>query len=122
MSAEEVASSFINHYYTTLDSNVPALAGLYQPTSVLTFEGKQHVGPQAIVTHLQSLGALAHNIPQLTVDVQPGFSQECLLIFITGQMSINGDNPLNFSHFFQLISTGPNQFYVNNEMFRLVYG
>ena len=77
----------------------------------MTFEGRQYVGPQAIVAHLQSLGSdmnigsfnylslrlsltrnsmiifegqLAHDIPRLTVDVQPGTSPECLLIFTTG--------------------------------------
>lgn len=30
--AEEVAHAFLNHYYTTLDSNPAALAGLYVST------------------------------------------------------------------------------------------
>ena len=29
MSAEEVAKAFVQHYYTTLDSNPQALIGLY---------------------------------------------------------------------------------------------
>jgi hypothetical protein len=29
MSGEEIAAAFIQHYYSTLDSNPPALAGLY---------------------------------------------------------------------------------------------
>jgi hypothetical protein len=29
MSVEEVANEFIKHYYTTLDTNPAALAGLY---------------------------------------------------------------------------------------------
>ena len=29
MSAEEIANSFIQHYYTTLNTNPGALAGLY---------------------------------------------------------------------------------------------
>ena len=29
MSAEEIAAAFINHYFTTLDTNPQALVGLY---------------------------------------------------------------------------------------------
>lgn len=29
MSAEDIANAFITHYYTTLDGNPSALAGLY---------------------------------------------------------------------------------------------
>eukprot|EP01041_Mallomonas_annulata_P009713 gene9713-20195_t len=122
MSAEDIAKAFVNHYFSNLDSNPQALAGLYQPQSVLTFESKQFQGPEAIVGHLASLGALAHNIPQLTIDVQMGVSSNALLVFVTGQLKINNENPLHFSQVFQLVATGPGQYYVNNELFRLVYG
>jgi hypothetical protein len=75
MSAQEVADAFVNHYYTTFDTNPSALAGLYvskssaemgsivwsctprayyvccvqQPQSSVTFEGKALVGPQQII-------------------------------------------------------------------------
>ena len=49
MSADDIALAFVNHYYTTLDSNVPGIAGLYQQQSVLTFEGQKFEGPEAIV-------------------------------------------------------------------------
>ena len=49
MSSEEIASAFVSHFYTTLDNNAPALAGLYQPQSTMTFEGQKFDGPEAIV-------------------------------------------------------------------------
>jgi len=49
MSAEEVAAAFVNHYYTTFETDPMALAGLYQPASTLTFEGKTFQGAQAII-------------------------------------------------------------------------
>mmetsp|Transcript_37372 Transcript_37372/g.38052 ORF Transcript_37372/g.38052 Transcript_37372/m.38052 type:complete len:123 (-) Transcript_37372:22-390(-) len=122
MSAEEVAKAFITHYYTTLDSAPQSLSGLYQPQSVMNFEAKQYQGAEAIVNHLASLGQLQHNIPQLTVDVQMGVTNQALLVYVTGQLKIGNDNPLHFSQVFQLVSTAPGQYYVHNEMFRLVYG
>ena len=49
MSAEEIAAAFINHYYSTVDTNPAALAGLYQQHSTLSFEGIKFTGPEAIV-------------------------------------------------------------------------
>ena len=49
MSAEEIAIAFVGHFYTTLDSNPTALAGLYQPQSTMTFEGQKFDGPEKIV-------------------------------------------------------------------------
>lgn len=49
MSAEDVANAFVNHFYSTLDTNPSALAALYQPQSVLTFEGQKCEGAQNIL-------------------------------------------------------------------------
>ena len=49
MSADEIAGAFVNHFYTTLDTNAAALAGLYQPQSTMTFEGQKFDGPEAII-------------------------------------------------------------------------
>ena len=74
MSAEEIATAFIQHYYTTLNANPSGLAGLYvsnlrvfyctcfvynyiylfilivkQPQSTLTLEGNKIQGAEAIV-------------------------------------------------------------------------
>jgi oligosaccharyltransferase complex subunit gamma len=49
MSVEEVATAFINHFFSALDNNPASLAGLYQPQSSCTFEGQKLDGPEAIV-------------------------------------------------------------------------
>eukprot|EP01032_Pedospumella_encystans_P008216 gene8216-9779_t len=121
MSADDIAAAFINHYYTTLNNNPAELAGLYQPQSTLTFEGNKFEGPQAIIGKFQALGKVDHNVPMLTKDVQLSVNSSAMLIFVTGQLKISGGNPLLFSHVFQLVATGPGQYYVHNEIFRLIY-
>lgn len=122
MSAEEIAAAFVNHFYTTLNTNPAGLAGLYQPQSSMTFEGNKIEGADAIVQKYQSLGKISHNIPMLTKDVQISTSNSAMLIFVTGQLKIGEEgNPLLFSHCFQLVATGPGQYYVHNELFRLIY-
>jgi hypothetical protein len=58
----------------------------------------------------------------LTKDVQLSTTNSAMLIFVTGQLKIGTEgNPLLFSHVFQLVATGPGAYYVNNEIFRLIY-
>jgi len=56
MSAEDIAKAFVQHFYQAFDSNVDSLAGLFQPSSMLTFEGNQVLGSPAIIQKLKSVG------------------------------------------------------------------
>ena len=90
------------------------------PQSMMTFEGQQFMGADKIIEKLASVGQVSHQIKSM--DVQPSQSPQALVIFVTGSVKIGGDNPLHFCEFFQLVSTGPNQYYVHNDVFRLNYG
>mmetsp|Transcript_18079 Transcript_18079/g.61436 ORF Transcript_18079/g.61436 Transcript_18079/m.61436 type:complete len:121 (-) Transcript_18079:69-431(-) len=118
MSAEEVAQAFVRHYYGTLDQGQD-LSTLYRDTSCLSFEGAGFQGAARIVEKLRSLGPVAHN--PTSVDVQPSITDQAMLIFVSGQVRIGGDNPVLFTEMFQLVSTGPGTFYVQNQIHRLVY-
>jgi len=49
-------------------------------------------------------------------------NSSALLIFVYGHVYVDENtNPLQFSHVFQLVATGPGQYYVHNEIFRLIY-
>jgi len=120
MSAQEVAQAFVQHYYTTRDTNPMSLASLYQAGSMMTFEGTMLTGPEAIVQKFQTVGAVKHTMKGM--DVQPSKDASAMLIFVTGIVQIGGDNPLHFCQMFQLVSTGPGAFYVHNDIFRLNYG
>ena len=88
--------------------------------SMLTFEGQQFQGSQAIVTKLTQVGQVRHNVKSL--DVQPSNVGTSIHIFVTGSVEISGGNPLHFCEFFHLVSTGPGNYYVHNDIFRLNYG
>uniref|UniRef100_A0A7S4MNW5 Nuclear transport factor 2 n=1 Tax=Odontella aurita TaxID=265563 RepID=A0A7S4MNW5_9STRA len=120
MSAEEVAKAFTAHFYQTFDAGAQGLAGLYNEQSMLTFEGQQHQGAQAVIAKLQGCGPVQHVVKSM--DVQPSSNQSAILIFVTGTIKIGGDNPLHFCEMFQLVSTGPGAYYVHNDVFRLNYG
>jgi Nuclear transport factor 2 (NTF2) domain len=90
-----------------------------QPSSMMTFEGQQVQGPDAILAKLQGVGQVRHTVK--STDVQPSLSLQnnAILIFVTGTIQIGGDNPLHYCELFQLVSQQPGQYYVHNCIFRL---
>ena len=87
---------------------------------MMTFEGNQLGGADAIIGKLRSVGKVVHQVK--SVDVQPSTSDSAIIVFVTGSIKIGGDNPLHFCEMFQLVATAPGQYYVHNDVFRLNYG
>jgi Nuclear transport factor 2 (NTF2) domain len=121
MLAEGVAKAFVQHYYNTFRSGGAALRSLYQPQSMCTFEGQQFQGADNIIEIFQQAGPAAYQVK--STDVQPSTTPNTIAIVTTGLVTIGGEgNPLLFSEFFQLVNMSPNQYYVHNQVFRLMYG
>lgn len=87
---------------------------------MMTFEGQQFQGASQIIGKLKQVGPVAHTVK--STDIQPSPGGQAILIFCTGNISIGGENPLHYCEMFQLVSTGPGQYYVHNDIFRLNYG
>ncbi|KAI1312675.1 Nuclear transport factor 2 [Mortierella claussenii] len=118
--ADEIAKQFINYYYSTFDQGRQNLAPLYRETSMLTFEGTPTVGASAIVEKLSSLPfqTVAHRVS--TTDAQPA-DNNSLIISVTGQLLVDGEsNPQFFTQTF-LLKPEAGSYYVQNDVFRLVY-
>ncbi|KAF9181216.1 Nuclear transport factor 2 [Haplosporangium sp. Z 27] len=93
---DTIAKQFLDFYYQTFDAGRGGLATLYS----LPLDG------------------LRHNIS--TTDVQP--FEGGALITVTGQLLAAGEtNPQFFTQTFALKPDG-GSFYVQNDIFRLVYG
>ncbi|KAF9017230.1 Nuclear transport factor 2 [Podila verticillata] len=120
MSFQEVADQFVDYYYQTFDSNRAGLAPLYRDTSMLSFEGSQTGGAAAIVDKIVKLPfhKVAHSIS--TKDAQP--VGEDIVVLVTGQLITEGEsNAQMFSQTFYLKKEG-GTFFIQNDVFRLVYG
>ncbi|AXA50992.1 nuclear transport factor [Malassezia restricta] len=119
---EQVAQQFTDFYYSTFDTDRSQLGSLYRPHSMLTFEGAQTQGAQAIVEKLVSLPfqKVQHKVD--TRDAQPTGDGNSLVVLVTGMLLVDdGQNPLKFSQLFTLVPEG-GSFYVFNDIFRLNYG
>lgn len=98
MDPDAVAKAFVDHYYSTFDTNRAGLANLYQDTSMLTFEGQKFLGAQNITAKLTSLPfqQCQHHIT--TVDCQPSGPAGGMVVFVSGNLQLAGEqHALKFS-------------------------
>jgi hypothetical protein len=123
MDPDTLSKAFVEHYYTTFDTNRPALAGLYQEGSMLTFEGQKYMGAGAISSKLNGLPFQECKHRVSTVDCQPSGHAGGVLVFVSGNLALQGeDHVLKFSQMFHILPTPQgNSFFVFNDIFRLNY-
>ncbi|KAK7426710.1 Nuclear transport factor 2 [Neonectria magnoliae] len=120
---QAVATQFIELYYNQFDSDRKALAGLYRENSMLTFESSSVLGANAITEKLTSLPfeKVKHQVS--TLDAQPSNEQGGIIILITGQLLVDEEQrPMNFSQSFQLTRDASGQYFVFNDIFKLIFG
>ncbi|ERN09857.1 hypothetical protein AMTRI_Chr06g193990 [Amborella trichopoda] len=122
MDTDVVARAFVEHYYSTFDTNRAGLASLYQDNSMLTFEGQKVQGAQNIVTKLTSLPFQQCQHSITTIDSQPSVHPNSIIVFVSGNLQLAGEqHALKFSQMFHLLQTPQNSYYVLNDIFRLNY-
>ncbi|KAL2233727.1 UNVERIFIED_CONTAM: Nuclear transport factor 2A [Sesamum indicum] len=98
MDPDAVAKAFVEHYYSTFDTNRPGLANLYQDSSMLSFEGLKIQGSQSISAKLTSLPFQQCQHAITTVDCQPSGPAGGMLVFVSGNLQLAGEqHPLKFS-------------------------
>lgn len=123
MDINALAKQFTDFYYQTFDTERSGLVSLYKAESMLTWEGQQILGVNAIIQKLTSLpfGKVQHQVS--TVDAQPSVPNTAnLIVSVTGFLLVDDDsNPIRYSQAFHLVSTDSG-YYVYNDIFRLNYG
>ncbi|KAK7400027.1 hypothetical protein VNO78_11225 [Psophocarpus tetragonolobus] len=122
MDPDALAKAFVEHYYSTFDTNRGGLANLYQEGSMLTFEGQKIQGASNIVAKLTSLPFQQCHHSISTVDCQPSAVTAGMLVFVSGNLQLAGEqHTLKFSQMFHLIPSPQGSYYVLNDIFRLNY-
>ncbi|KAL8607525.1 hypothetical protein ACOMHN_004494 [Nucella lapillus] len=122
---QPIGEAFVKHYYSSFDSRQARmnLIPLYSPDALLTFEGEQCFGTDAIrqrLTEKFTMGSITRAITK--VDCQPT-SNGGILVFAFGQLADTEcqgpDKPMGFSQMF-LLRPQNESFVIANEIFRLV--
>ncbi|GMP40347.1 hypothetical protein CsSME_00010824 [Camellia sinensis var. sinensis] len=89
---------------------------------MLTFEGQKIQGSQGIVAKLTSLPFQQCQHSITTVDCQPSGPAGGMLVFVSGNLQLVGEqHALKFHQMFHLMPTPQGSFYVLNDIFRLNY-
>eukprot|EP00927_Polykrikos_kofoidii_P061838 TRINITY_DN56666_c0_g1_i1.p1 TRINITY_DN56666_c0_g1~~TRINITY_DN56666_c0_g1_i1.p1 ORF type:complete len:149 (+),score=17.51 TRINITY_DN56666_c0_g1_i1:60-449(+) len=119
-----VGEQFVGAYYQMYDSNRASLVPLYNDSSLMTFEGDEVMGGQAIVQKLAGLPFQSVRHQVVKADYHPSPGTQNVLIFITGNLFVdNSPNPLKFAEVFNLGAVpGGGNFFIQNQMFRLNIG
>ncbi|KAL6865742.1 Nuclear transport factor 2 [Amphichorda felina] len=114
---------FIEFYYNTFDADRKSLSSLYREQSMLTFESSSVLGASAIGEKLVSLPfeKVKHQVS--TLDAQPTMVEGGIVILVTGQLLVDEEQrPMNYTQAFQLARDAQQQYFVFNDIFKLVYG
>ncbi|PFH62212.1 hypothetical protein XA68_14619 [Ophiocordyceps unilateralis] len=121
---EEIAKQFIEIYYNAFDSDRKSLLSLYREQSMLTFESASCCGSNNIVEKLVSLHFANVKHQVATLDAQPSIAEGGIFIMVTGQLLVDDEqHPMNYTQAFQLARDPSNgQYFVFNDIFKLVYG
>ena len=96
-------------------------------TAVMNFEGTAFGGKKAIQEKLMSLGSaatsqaasIAHSIKQMDFSWGP-IPKQTVLAFVSGVLTIDGGNPLQFAQVLQIAHIG-GSWSLSNDMFRFIY-
>jgi len=118
---DQIGKSFVQQYYAQFDVDAAQRAALgvfySEQSSLLTFEGMQLMGRNAIVEKLQGLQfkTIQHIIS--TTDCQPTMDGGVIVV-VLGQLKTDDDPPHTFNQTFVLKPIG-DSFYVEHDIFRL---
>ncbi|QUC16234.1 uncharacterized protein UV8b_00475 [Ustilaginoidea virens] len=120
---EDVAKQFIEFYYNTFDSDRKSLSSLYRDNSMLTFETASSLGATSIAEKLVGLPFQKVKHQVSTFNAQPSNDNGGIIILVTGQLLVDEEQrPMNYSQSFQLSRDAAGQYYVYNDIFRLIFG
>ncbi|KAK1767649.1 nuclear transport factor 2 [Phialemonium atrogriseum] len=118
---ETIAKQFVEFYYNTFDADRKNLGSLYREQSMLTFESASVMGTNSIVEKLASLPFQKVKHEVSTLDAQPTV-EGGILILVTGQLLVDEEQrPMNYSQVFQLLRDASQQYFVFNDIFKLIY-
>lgn len=115
----QIGEAFVRAFYDMYDDPAKrgGLEALYHNDAFLSFEDDQKMGKTAILEKVKSLPftTVAHAITK--VDSQPTLDGG-VLVHVLGQVKVDDDKPMGFSHVFSLRSEA-GSFFIMHEIFRL---
>ena len=121
MAFQEVGTGFVGQYYQFFATERAALAGVYGPTSLMTWCGEQIQGVEAIMAKLATLPFQQAQFKLEETDCHPSVSNGVLVV-CQGEVMLPGEShSLRFNDVFHL-SLEEGRWMVTNQIFRILGG
>lgn len=122
MAFQEVGVGFVGQYYQVFTANRAALQGVYRPTSLMTWVGQQMQGVESIMGKFATLAFNQAQFKTEEIDCHPSLSGGVLVV-VNGEVLLEGErHPLKFNDVFHLALDETGQWYISNQIFRIVGG
>jgi len=83
---------------------------------MLTYQQEQFMGVQSICEKLSQLPSIKHG--NIELNAQPSLNNS-ILCFVTGDLAIDGGQPMKFSQVFLLCVGGQQGYYIHHDIFTL---
>lgn len=122
MAFNEVGLGFSGQYYQCFQSNRAGLQGVYRANSLMTWAGEQMQGVEAIMTRFSTLAFGNCQFKVEETDCHPSVSGGVIMV-VNGEVLLEGErHPLKFNDVFHLAQDETAQWYVSNQIFRIIGG
>ena len=124
MAFAEVGTAFVNQYYAFFATVAtrPQLQGIYRDNSLMTWVGEQLQGIPSIMNRFATLQFNQVQVKPELIDCHPSLSNG-VLVLVNGELLLEGEaHPLKFNDLFHLAQDAAGQWYVSNQIFRIVGG
>lgn len=123
MSFDEVGKGFAGSYYASFGTDRSQCAGIYRPSSLMTYGGEQIAGVDAIMEKFANLGfQTAHFIPS-EIDCHPTNGGAGVLVVVNGEVKVDEEeHSLAYNDVFNLAVDEAGQWFVANQFSRILGG
>ena len=122
MTYADIGKGFIDQYYAIFGTNRAQCQGIYRETSVMTWSGENLAGVANIMTKFASLPFNQARFNPTEVVYQP-INQAGILVVANGECVLEGEShTLAFNDVFHLALDATGQWYVANQVFRILGG
>nr|XP_002129876.1 probable nuclear transport factor 2 [Ciona intestinalis] len=115
----ELGRAFAQHYYTKICVGRQELDQLYAPDSVMTFEGLECSGREAVMAKLKALTFKSIHYSITSIDCQPTGLPNTVFLMVLGQLKTDEDPPHSFCQTF-ILRGFEASFFIVNDVFRMV--
>ena len=118
MNPQELASSFLNTYYSAMMGDRSQLISFYRETSCLSYEGDNRRGLKDIMDKFEGLSFKNIQYNFENHDFQPT-PMGGLLIGVNGKLLMDNENNFSFFQVFHLMQDNAGAWFLSNDIFRL---